>query len=233
MARNFDGTDEVSIVSNSDMNPTDNDYTMFCWVKVDSNLSGGSGSVRFSSNKGITNERHNMGINKSTGRLLWEIDCGTVDATSDTTDHKGAGWVCTSGVRDRSAILIRLYVSGLEADTDVDTEEFANGTGIYLIGDFSTAPNSGREWKGDIAENCFWKGTILSDAKMAALNRGVNPFIMENESIISYHPLYGNGSTGSPTEPDYAQGEGTNDVGTPSGSKATTHPPVELLENYI
>ena len=67
----------------------------------------------------------------------------------------------------------------------------------------------------------------MTDAEMALLARGVNPFIIRNSNLVCYAPIHGNES------PENQFGSEVAQTGTLTGTTKVTHPPVELLEIYL
>ncbi len=230
MARLFDGlTDEISLGTDLD-NRFDGGGTEFQWFFADD--FGGGGQGRFlqieAADAGIVNQMFEPSA--GTARVAWVV------FTTMTTGI----WKLT----DRDILDDTVFAFGYDYDDDnvaTDPVCFIDGasagvtetttpTGTYdsdaakekIIGNRAAAD---RGFDGWFAHWANWD-TILSAAKHAALSRGVNPFIMDNENLLMYLPLHGNDDP----EPDYTQNITTVLTGT---TKATTNPPVELLENYF
>lgn len=86
--------------------------------------------------------------------------------------------------------------------------------------------NNTSVYEGDLGFIVYWSTGVTAN-EFLTLNSGVNPFLIKNENIALYSPIWGNDDP----EPDYSGNgnTGANDATT----KSTTAPNVELLENFI
>ena len=83
-------------------------------------------------------------------------------------------------------------------------------------------------WDGYMSEFAAWKGYALSDVRLQALARGVNPLFVSETKPSIYLSIWGIESP----EPDYS---GNNNDGTLTSitQAIKAHPPVEHIENYL
>lgn len=105
-----------------------------------------------------------------------------------------------------------LFLDGVDsASTTVTMGAItANSLNIGAVVQASTTRVS--FWDGDIAECAVWN-VALTDAEIAAYNKGVSPFLIRPINLFRYYPLYG-----TTQEADLS---GSGDVGTNNGSTAS------------
>jgi len=150
---------------------------------------------------------------------------GQVNAIG-TTDLGSAGTVWHSLIgefvnnTDRAG-----FVDGVQDATNIGDEGFGAGTDVISIGALERL-NPVTFWEGDISQAAIWNVNLTATSKTALAN-GVNPFVIQNTSLVFYCPVDGN----LDPEPDYM----STDTGviTNSPAKSANNPPVELLENYL
>lgn len=78
----------------------------------------------------------------------------------------------------------------------------------------------------DIAEYTVWNG-VLTEPQLTAIENGVPPFVIRNDIIEYYVPMWGNLS------PEPQQSGQNVTTMTMTGTARADHPPMELLENYL
>ena len=156
-------------------------------------------------------------IDTSNGRFNTHIAVGTAGSVDDGNPHTAVSTF------DDSTNTLEFWVDGASEGTSATGTKAINTTHNVAIGENIEAGS--REWEGKISEFIFYS-ILLSDAKVGALESGVPPFIIDDQSVEFYAPMYGNDSS----EPDYS---GNGNVGTLSGTAKFNHSQVEHLENYI
>ena len=175
-------------------------------------FSKGDGSWRISRNDA------NNTMTVAAGRFPTEI---TVASTTTVNDGNPYLIMLTW---DDSITEIEQFINGSSEGTSSTGTVPINVTHNVAIGE-NIEPNS-REWEGKISEVIF-NSVKYTANQILSLNSGVNPFVVADQTVEFYAPLYGNESP----ESDYA---GQVNKGTLEGTPAKfAHPQVELLENYV
>jgi len=236
MARDFNGVDNAGKVIEyteiADLFQGTRD-TMFCWFNAESDGQGSVGKIISSkpdSNTGHrdlnlqndsapnTQIRFFGAFSTTSGEWITGVDISLnvwhpLGLDYDDTDVNENPIMYVDGVSDTLT----------EDVTPVGTP--ASVTQNFMIGARKDAGASRRTFDGLIAQVAAWKG-VLSSVHQAALGRGVNPFIMRNDILVLYVPLYGNDDP----EPNEGIAGNTCDI---IGAIKGVNPPVELLENFL
>ncbi len=219
MARTFDGSIERILYGDILDATLFTDYSISVQFRVDAFdtafqtlFSKGDGSWR------IARDSSTNLLNVAAGRFPNQFNVSSSGSVNDGNNHNVImTW-------DDSITTIEEFIDGVSEGTDA--------TGIVPIDDafnVSIADNdepNNREWEGMVADVIFYS-TKLTAGHISGINSGCNPFIVADQFVEFYAPLYGNES---PT-PDYS---GNGNTGTlVSAPPKSNHPNVELLENYV
>ncbi len=116
-----------------------------------------------------------------------------------------------------------IWLSGAPDGTNATGFTDNYGTGTFFIG--SSIIGSERI-NANLAFFGLWSAE-LDAVHVAALGRGVNPFVMRNDILVIYCPIWGHDSP----ENEYENQLTMTIVNSPD--KVVPNPPVELLENYL
>ncbi len=150
-------------------------------------------------------------------------DSGGVANASTSTGYTTGTWHCAGGVF-ASTTSRAAYIDGGSKGTDTEDISFATHNNFSIgVQERSSVTNF---FAGDIACCGVWNVT-LTDAEMAILAKGVNPFFFRNDALIAFYPIDGNDS------PEAEFVSGNTGVLTGPPTKTADNPPVELLENYL
>lgn len=228
MARDFDGTND-NIDKSSGAGVLDVAIrTIFSWIN-----SGSATSVDtiYATGSALSagNIADNYGVNQTGGAFWYQygrsVTAGVWEGTTNVLD---SAWHACGADYDRGSTGndATLYVDGSDdSATETTPPDGTAKTGLAAYR-FGENVGGGADYNGECSHLAHWN-VALSATKQAALGRGVNPFVMENDNLLVYVPLHA--AHGS-TEPEYK-----NQLnGTVSGPvKAATNPPVVLLEHYL
>ena len=108
-------------------------------------------------------------------------------------------------------------------ETSTPTSTVRGGADSVTIGSFGAGV---LPFDGEMYQAAIWDVDDLTAGEIAAVGKGVNPFVIRNEELRLLWPLYGNQSP----EPNYAD---ALDVGTVTVTTKSNSPNVELIENYL
>lgn len=222
MARNFDGTNDL--LTNTSASVLDTDHRVFfAWVKSDGGNAvicqlGNGGSFTHNPLKQQTNGKIRVSQSFSPTTGVWDSST-TID---DSTWHNAFTDYDRSS--DANDPVIRIDAAADEASETTTPSGTAN-TGDDQI-NIGEGVSGSPDYQGDAYVFVVWSSSPTNN-EILAMNNGVNPFVINNPNIIIFYPLNGNDSP----EGDYI-GQSTKLTVT-GPTKATTNPPVELLENYL
>jgi len=174
---------------------------------------------------------HSFEWNESPGELRFNnIVAGTTinRISSPSNAWSDNGWHCCGLGGDT---VYRMWLDGSEVSFDLDAgtdngDWFGSDADADIFGIGALLRNVRvNQLNGRLAEITVYnvKLTILESA---TIFRGVNPFVVRNDALVLYWPLWGNQAT----EPDYV---GQGNPGGVTGTTKDIHPPVELIENYL
>ena len=225
MARDFDQTNDFVSNPNGVSNIDVSIRTVSVWLNPDdvgvtqTNNSTGSALSAGNSADNLSQESGNVwryGYRWSNTSGQW--DFGTVTAN---------GWTCISVDYNRGSVNNdpNCFEDGiLQTETEAAMPDGTAKTGVDSVR-FGANVAGAQDFDGQIFGGSFWD-VALSASEHLALFHGIPAFVIRNESLQYYYPLDGNNSP----ENEYVQQAN----GTLNGTiKATTNPPVELLENYL
>ena len=236
MAADFDGTDDVIDIGESTVMNGLADASWFMWVDQDitpvgANLAlyGEVGPTIPTTSWGLigsdgvftgrTDQYSTLVTDGSASIILVEGATGSLN----TTDWQSVGSTFDGG----SATGLRLYIDGSE-----DANSPVSVAGVSTLPTVTGGVTIGELHDGTL-DNDFaaaWAtqwDAILSATKMAALNRGANPFIMDNQNVIACYPMWNTDNLGMDIS-------GNANNGTVTGpTQATRGAPVEPLENFL
>lgn len=145
------------------------------------------------------------------------------DAVNDalavtTATHSASTWIHVAGVFD-SNVSRSIFLNGANKVTNTN-DRTPSGLDRFSIGRHGDS-TPGTYMNGRLAEVCVWN-VALSDNEIALLARGINPLRIRAQSLLTYHPLFGNASP----EPNLAVGGGTYNLAATGTIDAADHPPV-------
>lgn len=141
--------------------------------------------------------------------------------STNTINSNNWTHTCAKGEVDTD---LESFINGTSEGTDTTSSgSMGNGTAEVAI--------SGRDqgaffFKGDLAFGAIWT-VKLSDNHIKSLSNGIPPLVVSGDKPVFNSPVWGNVSP----EPNYSKT--TNGTLTSAPGKATTNPPVELIENYL
>lgn len=224
-ALDFDGANDRVSNGNGVSNIDTASKTMLVWVnpttyEINDNISTDgsaltSGNSAFSITMGASTQyRMDYRWSSATGSWLFgSVTTGSWESLSCDYDR-------SSDANDPNC-----YENGsLQSETESGTPSGTAKTGIDSISIGENVAGGG-DVDAIISHVVIWD-VELSSTEHLVLSRGVNPFVIQNDNLQVYYPLNGNNSP----ENEYAQSA----LGTVTGAiKATTNPPVELIENYL
>ena len=132
-------------------------------------------------------------------------------------------WHAIAGVYTNATDRDALIDGGSKgSNTTSSTPSGFDRTAMGRAGDISP----GGHVSGQLSWGAVWN-VVLTDAELAALSRGANPFAFRPASRVFLAPLHGNESP----EPDYSSSQ--NNLVLSGTVKGGSNPSVELLENYL
>jgi len=231
MARAFDGAGD-NITDSAGAEAIDVDSkTWFCWVLMGditnaralwtdaSTISSGNFRFFVSNDSAGAEERLELTYNWTGTNGAWSADGGNIGDSA---------WHCGIIAYDRALTTNNplMWVDGVAQTVGEDsTPTTAARTGIAA---WRSGENvgSGSDFTGEESYLTIW-GVELTDNQALILSRGVNPFAVLNSDILMCCPFNGNDSL----EPDYSGGGLVGTVN--NATKASTNPPIELIENYL
>jgi hypothetical protein len=146
------------------------------------------------------------------------------EITAETTTTYSAGtWNHAAGtftdVTTRSA-----YLNGGGKATNVTPSGGVSSIQEVLIGGYFADPTLFGPMNGRLAEVGIWN-VVLTDDEVLALSEGVSPLRVRSQNLVSYWPLYGNGSP----EPNYSQNSTNRSLTLNNAPTQVDHPPVMSL----
>ncbi len=160
-----------------------------------------------------------------------DIECSNVAKNTTTRTIQGTTAVSlnvwhTETAQYNGDTSRELFFEGVSEGTGTASSTFSANFDVISIGRIGDS-TPGNFMDGELAHGCIWDVT-LSQNELDILQRGVNPFIVDNDNLVFYCPVEGNNSP----EPDLiAQALKMTVGGTPL--KFAGDPPVELLENFL
>lgn len=228
MARDFDGSDDQINYPNNSQYDITGDFTLMIFFNPDTwndhrfngifvardtfatldwelyyDQVGGQNRIRFGYGNGLASGLKNSTFNPSTG-----------------------SWHNVFITRATNTFVI--YGDGQNRGNFTETEAMPTGESITL--DQLENGSTGLGMNGKLAYAMILDGLALSVPQMDAINRGANPLIFSTGlagNLAFFAPVLGINDP----EPNYAGNTTDGDV--TGATKATTNPPVELLENYL
>ena len=223
MARNFNGTNEFLTYGDADnFSPfVASTNTMSVWEK---NTMTGVQAEFFGKTKSGAWEYQLEQVSSNVFRSEWLTVAGSqhLGITGATASNTGV-WLNCSDVGTHGTKL-EIFINGSSEGSDITAGADMGNTTTKLT--IAAREDGGLAFAGDLAEAALWD-IVLPTSHIKALARGVNPLFVSGIKPIFYSPVWGNDSP----EIEYV---GTTDgTLTNTPSKSSTHPPVELLENYL
>src|SRR3990167_6665948 len=230
MARTFDGTDDVLTDGDADYDP---DITFTIWYRYNSASWADVWQTIIAKRQAASNPTNYLANIRggATNLFQWGFNIAGVFSlltTSASANLPRQAW---------TQLTCQLHQNG----TGVDSAIYVNGTSVtsttHTNKDLTSSLNNTNttlgaytsgtlieEYTGDMAY-CTLYSSQLGANQIAALGRGVNPFVFETKGQL--WPIEVNDST----EPDYmAQAKKLTPTGT---TKTVGNPPVEMLENNL
>ena len=229
MARDFSaGTDEIDCGADSSIADIfDSGGTFFCWFIVDVHTV----NMRWFEKAKVKCYLQNV-INP-TFRVSFEYEFDTNNGTwripapsNSFTEGNlySTGFTYDNGSASNDPIgFINGEIRSVQRDIAPVGTRVSDASDNLFIGNRADAA---RNFHGMLSYFTYWSGELVEN-DFAIMDKGVNPFAIRNSDIKFLAPLNGNDSSTA----DYS---GNGNIGTITGTtKSSTHPPVELLENYL
>lgn len=217
MSRDFDGTDDNII--NDNIALTALPYSFVAWMNSDSASAAQTifGQTQAAGSSGtFIDVRGDEAGDKASSRQQTNRFAQTSTGYSINTWHHIVGTLLDND--NRAA-----FIDGGSKGTNTTNSTFATFDRT-MIGRLMRSSPAG-PFDGEIAY-CAGYNVELTDAEVAILAKGVNPFFFRNDALKVYYPLDGNDSP----EPEYIGQLNGTVTGTVKGS---TNPPVQLLSRYM
>jgi len=225
MGRDFDGVNDQ--VNFGDITAFDGTtaVTVMAWLIEDFGASTGFDRIWGKHGDGGADDGYliNELSTGNTVRVLYRIG-GVSENANTTSDVSNTAWTSLGGHWDNTSNELGVLFNGSEEDTEATSGDIVANTFDLNMG--QTELQSTTFFNGNGAEVVMWN-IKLTNAIMATIHRGVNPFVVFHDNLQCYCPMYGNESP----EPNY--GLNPAQTGTVTGTTKVTHPPVELIENYL
>ena len=224
MARNFNGsTDDINCGDSTVLDGAST-CTVVIWLNEDVletskqilDKMDGASNRSFQFFKASTSGDIGLDIWDTTNRLLVISTDGNVIAGTYT--HLAWVW---NGINSSN-----IYQDGTSLSLNTQTAN-SPSTITNSSNNMAIAERDGdiANLDGTLAFLAMWD-TNLTSNEIAIIARGINPWVVQNASLVSFYPIEGNDST----EPQFV---GQTFTGTVSGSTKVANPPVELLETYL
>jgi len=220
MARDFDGSNDFM---NSGTQTLPESMTAMAWCNADSFGSGGDQDILI--RDGATNSTFFLEFYDTDSSTQRDLSAGWTGATNRLVD-------VAPNVFDVDGNFHHALCVGGDAGWELWSDGVSEATATSSWTAAAEVLNFGGKtggsdcFNGKLGEFVVWS-VGLTDNQIVALFHGVNPFGIQPDKLFVYIPTFGNESP----EPDYS---GTGKTGTVlEAVKASSHPPVELIENYL
>lgn len=187
MAGDFTPERHLFVLNNTDINWSNDDVTISCWVKFDNVTQGNRGVFgKWQSNAGW------LMFNSPPAKIAFQTNVSGGRVTSTTT-FVADTWYHLAAVHDDTAGTNELFVNGVsEVSTSSSTTLTGSGTTLR-VGSYSFG-TGGLGFDGKIAECGLWRG-VLTDDEIASLASGVSPGRFRPDLLRLYAPCYRNAAT--------------------------------------
>jgi len=202
MARDFpgSGTNVVRILNPTgplDMSSTD--FTIAAWIKPDT-VPGGGANAHVVGKAGNTAASVQYGLllidtSGAKAVLQWGDGVGTLQSITSATNISTGVWTHVCAKTTAGTGLSKLFLNGVLSTTATRTVTLGDTASNFVIGargDGSTNP-----YDGKVAEVAVWN-VALTDAEIAALGKGVSPFLVRPKNLMAYYSLWGVGAADEP-----------------------------------
>ncbi len=222
MARNFDGINDKILYGDSDsFSPfVASTNSMSVWQK--NTMTGVQGEFFGKTASGAWEYQLEQ-IGSNVFRSEWLTVAGSqhLGITGATASNTGV-WLNCSDVGTHGTKL-EIFIDGSSEGSDTTAgADMGNTTTVLSVG---ARVDGGLAFAGDLAECALWD-IALPTSHISALARGANPLFVSGIKPVFYSPVWGNESP----ELEYI---GTTDGTLTDTTKSTSHPPVEMIENYL
>ncbi len=213
MARNFDSgnPDYIDHGNPSALDLTGTEVTLSLWVRASSNgvekkilAKWADAGGQFSYLLSILGSDLPLGA----------INTGVNSVVTGTTDVVDGQWHHLALTYDGSDV--RLYVDGVEEDSDPETGSLNSGTAPVRLGAGSGGAGTENPYTGDLGHAAIWD-VGLSASEVASLAAGISPRRIRPGALLFYNPL-----NGQSPEADVIGGN----TGTLTGTTVVEEPPI-------
>jgi len=215
MSRSFNGSSDYARYGGAVVSAYP--FTMACWALPDNTTA--NHTLIWVGNSAVSNQYFELSIRGADGGdPVAAIARNTVYTSATTsTGFSSSAWNHCCGVWTNSFSRDAYLNGGGKGSNTESVSATGLGANRTTVGR-SDDSTPGDNIAGLIAHPCIWN-VALTEAEIKSLARGAHPLTVRPASIVSYWPLYGNGSP----EPDEV---GRFELPLTGTSKSSNNPPV-------
>ena len=158
----FDGSGHITMGDNNDMGT--NDVSVACWFFPITDTVHGAGLVTKQTNYNANTVGYGLYFRHSNGKVYFNVGDGTNGNRTLSTELSDYQWIHAAGTYDQSTGVNKLYINGVEVNSDTQALGTLNNSDLLKLG------HAGAYYNGYITNAAIWSG-VLTQAQIKSIMR--------------------------------------------------------------